>query len=115
MLTNHALPRHPIAAERVRIRLDGAVRPTDVSITRIDADHANAKARWVALGEPAYPSPSQVDDLHDASRTVAERQPWEYADGVLTLEIEVPPHAVASIAIDMPSAPSGAVTHTHDA
>jgi xylan 1,4-beta-xylosidase len=102
MLTNHALPRHAIATERIHLRLDGAARPLAATIARIDADHANAKARWTELGEPAYPSVSQVDALHEASRVVSEQQPWSYADGALRIEVELPPHAVAAITLDMP-------------
>ncbi len=103
MLTNHALPRHPIATERVRLRLDGAARPVAATIVRIDDEHANAKAQWKALGEPAYPSAAQVDALHEASLTVSEPQSWSYSDRALHLELEIPPHAVAAITLEMPS------------
>jgi xylan 1,4-beta-xylosidase len=103
MLTNHALPRHPIATERVRVRLDGAPEASGATITRIDAEHANAKARWIELGRPAYPSASQVDDLHEASRLVAEPQPCSHRDGALWVDVTLPPNAVASVAIDLPS------------
>ena len=100
MLTNHALPRHPIATEHVRIRLDGAASPGAVIVRRIDADHANAKARWQALGSPTYLSPAHVADLRDASRLAPEHQPWTYEDGSLHIELDLPPHAVAAVTID---------------
>jgi xylan 1,4-beta-xylosidase len=103
MVTNHALPRHPIAAERVRLRISGIQEPVAATIARIDAHHANAKAKWTELGEPAYPNTSQVDAMHEASRAVEEGQPWSYADDVLSIEVEIPPHAVAAIRLDMPS------------
>jgi xylan 1,4-beta-xylosidase len=103
MLTNHALPRHPIATERVRVRLDGASQPASATITRIDADHANAKARWITLGEPSYPSAAQVDSLHEASRLVSERHSLSCVDDALVFEVEMPPHAVAAITLDIPS------------
>jgi hypothetical protein len=52
--------------------LDGALPAATATISRIDDAHANPQARWVEIGKPAYPSASQVDDLHEASRVVAE-------------------------------------------
>lgn len=101
MLTNHALPRHPIETHRVRMRLDGASRPVAATVARIDHDHANAKARWIALDKPAYPSAGQVDVLHEASSLVSERQPWAFVEGALVVEVDIPPHAVAAITLDM--------------
>jgi xylan 1,4-beta-xylosidase len=82
--------------------LNKASAPLRVSIARIDADHANAKARWVALDEPAYPTVAQLDALHDASKVVPEPQPWTYAGGAIRIECDMPAHSVAAIAIDLP-------------
>ncbi len=100
LITNHALPRHPIATEHVHVRLDGVASPAAVIVRRINADHANAKGRWQALGGPAYPSPAQVADLRDASRLSPAHQPWTYENGSLHIELDVPPHAVAAVTID---------------
>ena len=104
MLTNHALPRHPIATERVRVSLHDVCAPRSASIARIDAEHANAKACWHALGSHAYPSPSQVDAMHEASRVVPEPQPWSVDAETIHLECELPPHSVAAITLDLPAA-----------
>ncbi len=101
MLTNHALPRHPIETERVHVSLTGARAPLTAAVARIDAEHANAKARWCALGEPSYPSAAQVDAMHEASAVIPELQPWAYANGTIELECTLPPHAVAAITIDL--------------
>jgi xylan 1,4-beta-xylosidase len=104
ILTNHALPRHPIATERVRVSLDGVSAPRAASIARIDAEHANAKACWRALGEPAYPSPAQVDAMHESSAVVPEPQHWSADARTVHLECELPPHSVAAITLDLPTA-----------
>jgi xylan 1,4-beta-xylosidase len=100
MITNHALPRHPIATERVRVSLDGLRAPRAASIARIDAEHANAKAHWLSLGEPAYPSVSQVDAMHDASTVRAEPQRWTIFGSAVRLECDLPPNSVAAITLD---------------
>jgi xylan 1,4-beta-xylosidase len=100
MLTNHALPRHPIDTEHVRIELAGAARPLAVTVRRIDADHANAKARWIALGSPRYLNRHQVDDLDDVSRLAPVSATWSYEDGVLRIPLDIPVHAVAAVTVD---------------
>lgn len=100
VLTNHALPRHPIATQHVHLALDGLARPAAVTLRRIDADHGNAKARWQALGSPGYLSRDQVADLVDVSRLVPTGQPWTFQDGTLHIELDMPPHALACLTID---------------
>ena len=109
MLTNHALPGHPIEAEHVDIRLVGASRPLAVTVRRIDAEHANAKARWVALARPPSLDAEQVEDLHDVSRLAPLSQPWSYDAGVLHIELDIPPHAVAAVTVDS-ATPAGPAT-----
>ncbi len=53
LLTNHALPRHPIKAENVHIQLHGIRPPNRVTIERIDEDHANPKRLWREMGAPS--------------------------------------------------------------
>ena len=54
LLVNHALPRHPIMNQRVRVHLAHAPEPSGAWVERIDEHHANAKRRWQALGAPEY-------------------------------------------------------------
>ena len=50
VLTNFALPRHPIGAEGVRMTLLNAGTPARATVQRIDDDHANAKRKWQKRG-----------------------------------------------------------------
>jgi xylan 1,4-beta-xylosidase len=103
LLTNHALPRHPIETELVHIQLRGAARPARVSVERIDEDHANAKRCWHEMGEPPSPSPREVEKLRLASRLVQEPLPWKYEEGTIDLEITIPPEGVAAIVVETAS------------
>jgi xylan 1,4-beta-xylosidase len=100
LLVNHALPRHSIAAARVRVHLAQAPEPTGAWLERIDEHHANAKGRWQALGEPEYLDGLAVEQLHEASAMVREACPWTWRDGRLAIEIELPPHAVAALTVE---------------
>jgi xylan 1,4-beta-xylosidase len=104
LLSNHALPRHPIQTEQVHVRLTGTTAPRTVTIERIDEDHANAKRCWLEMGKPEFPSPQQVKQLCAASQMVREAQPWKHEDGAITLELALPPHAVAAVTVEFASA-----------
>jgi xylan 1,4-beta-xylosidase len=102
LLTNHALPRQPIAPEHVRVELADAPAPLAVTLERIDDDHANAKAAWLALGQPEYLSADQVQRLEEASGLVVRRHGWEHEGRTLRLAVDLPPHAVAALTVEFP-------------
>jgi xylan 1,4-beta-xylosidase len=101
LLTNHALPRHPVESQRVHVRLIGAPPPRAVRIERIDGEHANAKGEWRRMGEPEYLARVDVERLDKASRVIARPWPWSYTDGTIELEIDLPPHGVAAITVEL--------------
>ena len=87
--------------------MDGVPPSAITTIARIDDAHANAHTRWVEIGKPAYPKPSQVDDLHDASRVVAEPYACQHHDDALWLDVSLPPNAVAAVTIRVPATGTG--------
>jgi xylan 1,4-beta-xylosidase len=97
VLTNFALPRHPIATESVSFVLKGAKSLSGATIQRIDLEHANAKRRWEQLGEPEYLSPAMVAELDAVSRLRKEVQVATLEDGTIRLEVTMPPQATAAI------------------
>jgi xylan 1,4-beta-xylosidase len=99
LITNHALPRHPIQCETIQVRLSHAPRPISATIERIDEDHANPKRLWRELGEPMYLNPDELLPLQDAARLDPQSHPWRYNEGTIDLEVELPPHAVAAITV----------------
>jgi xylan 1,4-beta-xylosidase len=97
ILTNFALPRHPIATEQVSFSLKSAKPKTKTSVQRIDLDHANAKRHWEQLGKPEYLCRAAVDDLKASSQLRSDPVAAEYDAGVLSLEMSMPPQSVAAI------------------
>lgn len=97
VLTNFALPRHPIETEQVSFELKSAKPATTASIQRIDLDHANAKRHWEQLGSPEYLTTATVDDLKARSQVTSEPAPVEVRDGTLSVEVSMPPQSVAAI------------------
>jgi xylan 1,4-beta-xylosidase len=100
LLTNLAMPRHPVQTETVNFRLSGASAPRAAFIERIDEDHANPRRLWHAMGEPEYLSPLQVSQLEAASALSREPQPLLYGDGNIHFQVDLPPQSVASITIE---------------
>ena len=100
LLTNHALPRHPIKAERIEIKLSNAPGRCYAYVERVDETHANARAGWRKMGAPEYLSAAEVGHLQEASRMWKEPHPCECAGDSLHLDIALPPHAVAAITVE---------------
>lgn len=99
MVTNFALPRHPVATEQASFEIAGAGALRTATIRRIDLEHANPKRRWQQMGEPDYLSPAMVLELDEASRLDPECQPITIEGGVLRLAVAMPPQSVAAVCI----------------
>jgi xylan 1,4-beta-xylosidase len=100
IMTNLAMPRHPIQTELVNLRLSGVPRPRIAWIERIDEDHANPRQLWQTMGEPEYLSASQVEQLETASMMQKESQSWTYNRGAVDLAVALPPQSLAAITIE---------------
>jgi xylan 1,4-beta-xylosidase len=100
MMTNLAMPRHPIQTELVNLRLLGAPAPRAAWIERIDEDHANPRQLWRIMGEPEYLSPLQVEQLKTASTLRKEAQPWTHDQGNMDLTVALPPQSVAAVTLE---------------
>jgi len=105
LLTNHAQPRQEIVTQLVQVRLANAPEPHAAYIERIDQDHANPQPLCQGMGVPEYLSPLQVEQLEAASRLVKEPLAWNYGDGMVQVDVDLPPHAVAAIRLDFASGP----------
>jgi xylan 1,4-beta-xylosidase len=103
LISNFALPRHPIRDETVHIVLRNAPVPAKATVRRIDDGHANATALWEAMGRPDYLSATMVEQLHAASAMRAERQPVIWRDRGLAFNVTVPPLGVAAIMLEFAS------------
>ncbi len=100
ILTNLAMPRHPVQTELVNLRLSGASTPRAAFIERIDEDHANPRKLWCAMGEPEYLSPQQVSQLEAGSVLTKDAQLLRCDQGDIDLNIDLPPQSVASITVE---------------
>jgi xylan 1,4-beta-xylosidase len=100
LLTNHALPRQPIAARQVRVAISAAPAPRGVKLVRIDEDHANAKAEWRRMGNPEYLRRADVERIEEASRLREETPAWRYEEGILSVEVGLPAHGVAALTVE---------------
>lgn len=101
VLTNHTTPGHSIETEQLEIKLTNAREPVAAHIWRIDAEHANAKRVWEEMGRPEYLQPGDVEQLQEASRLVKKRQAIRYKGKSIILKLDLPPHAMAAITIDL--------------
>lgn len=85
-----------------RVRLDLAGMPERVSIIErhVDDERGNVRAAWRALGSPAEPTPTQLDDLHALSEpAVTARAVTTTAGGALRLDIALGAHGIALVEV----------------
>lgn len=99
---NHNIPAGEIRTEEVAVTVQGAAPGRPVTLTRIDAAHANPKQKWIDLGSPEYPTPAELEAIAQASLPAAEELTPEPAPGGLTLRFSLPPHGVAAVRISAP-------------
>jgi len=99
MLTNLALPRHPIDTQQVSFNLKGACNISSAAIRRIDLEHANAKRHWEQIGKPEYLNTEMVAQLDAASQLKSEAQPFARDGSVFRIDVTMPPQSVAAIEI----------------
>ncbi|GAB2592016.1 beta-xylosidase [Dyella jejuensis] len=97
LLTNFALPRHPIESQSVSFLIDQLPEHATATIRRIDHEHANAKRRWEQMGKPDYLSSSMVAELHEASRMEETKLEIGRQGDRCEWLIEMPPQSVAAI------------------
>jgi xylan 1,4-beta-xylosidase len=97
MLTNFALPRHPIATESVICTLKSVAPVGEASIQRIDLDHANAKRHWEQMGKPDYLSAALVAEMESASTLQNDQQTFGTEGDEYTFNVTMPPQSVAAI------------------
>jgi len=100
ILTNLAMPRHPVGTELVSLRFSGGPAPVAAYIERIDEDHSNPRKLWCAMGEPEYLSRLQVSQLESASVLTRDALPFVRGEGTIHLKFDLPPQSVASITIE---------------
>jgi xylan 1,4-beta-xylosidase len=97
LLSNYALPRHPIFMETIQVKLRSTQRPTEATVRRIDSDHANAKRRWQEMGSPEYLDAGVVAELNAASRCESQSHPFDFGDCTLSFNVILPPLSVAAV------------------
>jgi len=100
VLTNHALPKHPIASHEVKFTLKNFAPPKSAWTARIDEEHANPLRLWQAMGEPTYLKSYQVERLIEASSVTPAPQSWKQESKDVVLHVTLPPHAVAMVTLE---------------
>jgi xylan 1,4-beta-xylosidase len=99
LLTNFALPRHPIHSEAVHVTLLEAGAPLRATLRRIDEGHANAKRKWEELGAPEYLGADVLAKLNTASEMEVEQQDFTCADGAVGFSTLLAPLSVTAVTL----------------
>ncbi len=98
---NHNVPGGETSDEHVSIVLKNISPDTPVTIARIDPDNANPKKKWIELGSPEYPAPSELAEMEQASRVVSRELGCEITKEGITLNFLLPQHGIALITLNI--------------
>ncbi len=101
IITNWALPLHPIKTELVKVQIDTIKKVKSCCIERIDANHANAKNSWINMGSPSSLTANEVCTLELASALVMEPLPTQQEKKSTFVETTVPAQGVAYITLEI--------------
>jgi xylan 1,4-beta-xylosidase len=101
LITNWALPKHPIKTEIIRIHLKNVGEILSSFIERIDDTHANARQAWLEMGQPSSLTPDQVSALELASSLVKEQIHIIYEGKSAFIDINMPPQGTACITLEI--------------
>jgi xylan 1,4-beta-xylosidase len=101
LLVNHALPKHPIKPEKVKIVLINASKKCLATVQWIDDSRANPKKLWLKNGKPEYLSASEVKRLIKASEMKKENLKCNFVNSTINFEVIMTPHSVAAITLKL--------------
>ncbi len=97
---NHQVPGEPVKDEEITIKISGLESVSNVWVRRVDETHANAKNAWIAMGEPEYLKPAQVEKLHEDSELMLESLEPVVENGQCSVTLTVPVNGLCGIEID---------------
>jgi len=96
---NHQPPLAPIKNEEIEVFITGTNAKKQVTLERIDHEHANAKKSWLEMGKPEYLNTEQIEQLHECSKIVPETINCNAISNGMTFKLKIPTHGIAGISI----------------
>lgn len=84
--------------EQINISLESD-KPSVVTVSKIDADHANPLRVWERMGRPQVPNRSQLSEIEEESAPREEALPFEYRDGRILLNTDIGANEIRRIII----------------
>ncbi len=100
LITNLAMPRHPIQTELLHLRLLDAPVPKTAWIERIDEVNEIATAFWHKMGLTEYLSALEVKELAQASSLRVEPLSWIREQDELEFHVSLPAQSVTAITVE---------------
>ena len=101
LLTNWALPTHPIEEENISLNLENLPKLKGAKIERIDSENANAHASWEKMGKPESLSPQQVTQLEKKSQLLGKPLPYSRENDFTRIRVQLPVQSTALITLEL--------------
>jgi hypothetical protein len=100
LLSDHQVPKAPISAERVSLRVSGAPGARSAWLERIDDEHVNPRRAWVDMGIPTCQNRYQIQELMKALKLRREKIDATGDESGVSIDLLIQPHSVASVSLE---------------
>jgi len=101
LISNWALPRHPVDTEPVRITVYNIGQVRSAYIERIDDDHANPWKAWIEMSKPEYLTKYAAEQLEAVSALAKQPMGIRQEHNAVLMEVVLPPQGVACITLEI--------------
>jgi xylan 1,4-beta-xylosidase len=101
LITNGALPKHPIKTEMVQIHFKGLSKVKDAYVERIDDDHSNPRKIWEQMRQPSSLSNMQVHELETASSLIKQPVNIIAKEKDFVVPLSMPEQGTACLTIEL--------------
>ncbi len=101
IITNWALPLHPIKTETVKINMENTGEIKAAFIERIDDEHCNPKRAWKKMGSRESLTHNEVSALEKASSLIMEPLNLLQKKQSAIIQVIVPPQGIAFLTLEI--------------
>lgn len=83
----------------VSLSIELAVRPREIIANTIDNEHCNPLRAWERLGRPQTPTPTQIEEIKQASSLIDEAVAYQYIENKVMIHTAISSNCIKRIII----------------
>ncbi|MFV0361925.1 MAG: GH39 family glycosyl hydrolase [Suipraeoptans sp.] len=100
MLFRHKMKQEELPREKVYVEVEVDEKPQKVILKRIDENHCNPLRVWEEMDKPKDLNHAEINEIIQKSRMYEEEMPYDYANGILSINADLGVNDVYFIKIE---------------